>query len=580
MNDGNEPIFNPVKEYETYAERFREVAERTFQELVTASGVGIEANRALCREIDSLREGISRLKSKIGWRIAWCVLLWIVVGIGVWRTVADWDWVFSYPIFLFPIAAALSLTLLLAKVHPALKRLRKERKQLEQQAADKERQAWQQMEPLNSLYDWDIFSRMMTETLPRMQFDPFFTTQRLADLVHTYGWDETFSQGRSVLFSHSGLINGNPFVLCRTRKQVWGSKEYTGSITIHWTETTYDSDGKPQTVHRSQVLTATVSKPFPLFPEKTRLIYGNTSAPNLTFDRTKNKFSHKEGSLTYKLKKRKLEHKSQNLKKDYAMSNNEEFEVLFTADNRTDNQQFFLLFTPLAQEAMIDLIRDSEKVGYGDDFDFHKQQMINTIISDHVQDMSLDMNPSQFADYSFDTAQKRFSTSTLETFRAIYFALAPLMCVPLYQQMRPLSDIYGRDMAPRSSYWEHESLANFWGESHFRHSSCVTSNILKTSESRTEDGQVTIHVQAHGYRAEPRVDYISKMGGDGRVHTIPVYWDEYLPVVGEGSFVLREDLEAEPEKQDPIIRKQSIDRKRSPLGEASIYRRHITSVLK
>ena len=45
-----------------------------------------------------------------------------------------------------------------------------------------------------------------------------------------------------------------------------------------------------------------------------------------------------------------------------------------------------------------------------------------------------------------------------------YFALAPLLCVPMYQQIRPQSAIYGNDMPRRSSFWEHEALANFWGK--------------------------------------------------------------------------------------------------------------------
>ena len=65
---------------------------------------------------------------------------------------------------------------------------------------------------------------MMTKTVPRLEFDRYFTTQRLADLRKTYGWDDSFNEERSVVYSHSGLINGNPFVICRTRKMEMGTK--------------------------------------------------------------------------------------------------------------------------------------------------------------------------------------------------------------------------------------------------------------------------------------------------------------------------------------------------------------------
>ena len=65
---------------------------------------------------------------------------------------------------------------------------------------------------------------MMSKTVPRLEFDPYFTTQRLADLRKSYGWDDSFNAERSVVYSHSGLINGNPFVICRTRKMEMGTK--------------------------------------------------------------------------------------------------------------------------------------------------------------------------------------------------------------------------------------------------------------------------------------------------------------------------------------------------------------------
>ena len=112
-----------------------------------------------------------------------------------------------------------------------------------------------------------------------LEFDPYFTEQRLADLRQVYGWDDTFNAVRSVVYSHSGLINGNPFVLCRTRKMEMGTKTYYGHKTIYWTTREYGSDGKMKTEHHSQTLTASVTAPYPGYYEKTRLIYGNVAAP-------------------------------------------------------------------------------------------------------------------------------------------------------------------------------------------------------------------------------------------------------------------------------------------------------------
>ena len=59
----------------------------------------------------------------------------------------------------------------------------------------------------------------------------------------------------------------------------------------------------------------------------------------------------KESSLRYKWNRFTLRRKARNLENgDFAMLTNEEFEVAFNTSNRNNNQQYALLFTPLAQE--------------------------------------------------------------------------------------------------------------------------------------------------------------------------------------------------------------------------------------
>lgn len=133
---------------------------------------------------------------------------------------------------------------------------------------------------------------------------------------------------------------------------------------------------------------------------------------------------------------------------------------------------------------MLKLLKDNS-VGYGDDFDFDKNCMINTIIPEHIQSLDLDMDPHQYQNFDYDKAEKDFYNINARYFRAIYFSLAPLLCVPMYQQIRSQKDIYGRDMQRHSSFWEHEALANFWGQNHFKHPQCVTDCILKTEKKQT-----------------------------------------------------------------------------------------------
>ena len=572
-----EDIYDPLDEYASkFRPRFEQVAKETFAQLAREANVDVAANRETCRLLDMTEDELGSVKSSINWTTFLCVVLWCGLAVGGWVLYSQWQVIDSWYVVGIGLAMVLALILLLAKVHPRLSQLKDERDNLQDKAEQYRAEAWRQMEPLNQLYDWDVLMRMMTQTVPRLEFDPYFTTQRLADLQEIYGWDGSFNKERSVIYSHSGLINGNPFVLCRTRKMEMGSKTYQGSKTIHWTTRERGSDGKMQTVHHSQTLIATVTAPYPEYYEKTRLIYGNTAAPDLKFYRQQSGMANREGSLSYKWKRHKLRNKARDLdNSDFAMLTNEEFEVAFDTSNRNNNQQYAMLFTPLAQSSMLKLLRDQE-VGYGDDFDFVKNCMINTIISDHIQSMDLDMDPRRYHNYCYDQAERDFYTLNAGYFRAIYFCLAPLLCVPMYQQIRSQQDIYGRDMQRRSAFWEHEALANFWGQDRFKHPRCVTDCILKTQSKSEADGNKLITVFAHGYRVEKRVTYVSKWGGDGRTHQVPVYWDEYLPVTGQGSMHMQEDNSSE----DPATtQRQRLDHIAQVLDRAgmSVYRRHIAS---
>lgn len=570
-------ILNPLEEYKNvFYPRFKDVCEQTFAKMAKDANVDVTKNRETCKKLYSSEELFSSIKKRIGWCVFFCCILWIAVAAGIIVLIAEWDDLEFGILIAIGVSLIVILVCLFAKVHPHIKKLKKEREDTQTTIDTLRTEAWGQMDPLNRLYDWDIFTRMTTKAIPRLEFDPYFTTQRLADLKKVYGWNDSFNRDRSVIYSHSGLINGNPFVICRTRKMEWGNKTYVGSKTIHWTTYEKDINGKGQTIHHTETLYAEYTAPYPEYYEKTRLIYGNTAAPDLIFNRESNGLAGKENTLRYKRNKRQLKKKADDLNNsDFAMLTNEEFEVAFDTRDRNNNQQFALLFTPLAQENILALLTDNT-IGYGDDFDFHKNQMINVIISRHMQDQNLDMNPDQFRHFDYEKAAEIFQIVNANYFRAVYFTLAPIISVPMYQQIRSQQDIYGRDMKQESAFWEHEALANFWGQDKFKHSDCVTDCIIKTNQKRELDGASTIQVYAYGYKAQKHVIYIDKWGGDGRLHKVPVEWYEYLPVVGEGNIQIKEDNDTQTtySSQTEQLKhiKDVLDR-----SHMNFYRRHIAS---
>ena len=146
----------------------------------------------------------------------------------------------------------------------------------------------------------------------------------------------------------------------------------------------------------------------------------------------------------------------------------------------------------------------------------------------------------------------------------------------MYQQIRPQKDIYGHDMEQKSSFWEHEALANFWGQENFQHPDCVTPCIMKTSSAAQGDGSTLINVTAYGFRSERRMSYISKYGGDGSWHDVPVEWYEFLPVEGNGRIMMQED---ETQNDTDMSQKQRMSHISDVLQKShlDVYRRHIAS---
>ena len=445
---------------------------------------------------------------------------------------------------------------------------------LESKIATHKGLAWNQMEPLNRLYTWDIPVKLIEATVPRLAFDPYFTAERLASLHGQFGWDDSFNDGKSIIFAQSGVINGNPFVFGHYLDMEWGEETYEGTKEISWTEWEEDENGRSRPVRRYETLHAHVTKPKPVYSEQKVLIYGNDAAPALSFTREPSGLTGNEGGLWSSIRKKwrlsRLKAHSRNLDDDsnFTLMSNHEFETWFHAKDRDNEVEFRLLFTPVAQTQMLNLMKDT-KVGYGDDFTFVKRRKVNLLFSQHLTEATIDTDPSRFHSWDYDAAFASFVQFNERYFKDAYFALAPLLAIPLYQQTRTHEEIWkGIADGRASAFWEHESVANYHGEDKFAHPSCITRSILKTQVIERAGGESTIAVTAHGYRGEERVDYKEVYGGDGKWHEVPVTWKEYLPVQRTSNMGISE-------RGTP----SDIFKQRVAASHASAFRRSILSYL-
>lgn len=511
-----------------------------FEDLVRQSGIDEGANIKTVQQLRQLEQQASGVSSTNKW---WRTLRVVVIA----TAVLTLFYVFSQYSWLWLVVPTAIFSPAIYWLNRVINDSHARLKQLQQSCEAKRAEAWGQMAPLNSLFDWDMVPKLVQKTVPRIAFDPYFSNGRMEELCNSFGWTGDLGDEHSIEFSHSGILNGNPFILARTLTHWMGRKTYHGSLQIRWTEQVRGSDGKWRTETRYETLHASVEHPFPEYGNQTFIVYGNEAAPDLSFSRSPSKLSKLEDGFFDKMRKnraiKKLEKKSRDIGegKTFSVMSNREFDALFDATDRNHEVQFRLLFTPLAQQEMLKLLKDNQ-VGYGDDFSFDKRYMINIVEPAHMRHTDIGGEPEKFYAYELAQARTFFNGYHNDFFRSLYFGIAPLLAIPLYQQHRTHSDIYKDTNSSKSCFWEHEAIANYHGEAEFKHPDCVTRNILKTASKIEPDGSQRVRVTAHGYSSVERVAYVAVRGGDGRSHQVPIHWSEYFDVQRTSDMIVREKI--------------------------------------
>lgn len=547
-----EDVYDPLSRYrDEFKGRFTALAKGKFFSLVEQSGVDIDANRRQVAAVHALEDSISSKRKKRAFSGILTTISYIATVIGVGYVFVNRQTASGGVIALTTLGGAAAFTLAIWTTRIFI-RTGRIIKGLEAEVRAAMNTAWRQMAPLNALYTWDLTTELIQKTVPRLEFDPYFSSRRLDDLKRLYGWNDDFNDGRSILFAQSGVINGNPFLIGEYLDMDWGEETYTGYLTIQWQEEVKDEKGNIRLVTRTETLTASVTKPAPCYSTEKALIYGNDAAPTLSFSRQPSSLSGADDGIITSIRKKwrlsRLKSLARDLENsDFTLMANHEFETLFHCRDRDNEVEFRLLYTALAQKQTLDLLKDGS-VGYGDDFAFIKQNRINVIFARHLNEGTIDTAPENFRHWDIDSAWKQFMSFNERYFKDVYFALAPILAIPLYQQTRTHQDIWkGVTDSDTSSFWEHEATANYLGEDNFRHPECITRSILKTCETRRHDGTSKVEVTAYGFKGEARCDYIPVYGGDGYYHDVPVEWIEYLPVENTTEIIVSEQETPSPE---------------------------------
>ena len=539
MDQNAERLLEPAAAYRNfYSAEFKKNAEELFEELVKRSGIDREENKKTAdayRKQKAEAEGVSK---KLSRKKTLRVLLWVLfslgLAVGIYGITIPNALVIAIP-FVLSVA---SIVLIFAVLKKQIKALKEALSTAEEKTAKLLKEAQAQMAPLLALFDSGMTSDLIQKTVPKLVIDPRFEMRRYDYMNGKYGLRESLGENASLLGLLSGEILGNPFLVEKHRIMRMGTEVYTGHLTISWTETYRDSDGKMHTRVRTQVLTASVTKPKPFYSTQTRLVYGNDAAPDLSFSHEKThaeRMNEKQRASFVKSEAKKIRKQAQ---KDVSFTEmaNEEFDAIFNGTERDHEVQFRLLFTPLAQKNLLDIMTGGSP--YGDDFDFVKRKCLNYIISEHSQSWDPDTDTSRYASYDLELSKKAFLEFNHNYFTGFYFDLAPLLSIPLYQQNKPREYLYQKQYPRNYTAREAELLANKLGERYFAHPKSATPAILKPRLLNKREGADDLTVVAYSYRAVPRTDFIPMLGGDGGMHAVPVPWLEYLPIEKETDLTL------------------------------------------
>lgn len=531
-------IIEPLKFYDAFGrEQIVREAEQVFDGLVKSSSVDVTENRktaAEYRKLAAIAEGtnkkIKRLKVLKGFLIAFTVLGFLSVIIGIFLSSLAQILCIS-----IGLAVAIFCILIISlKVNKVLKSAKDVYAKQKAKADSVYNIALNQMSALNALFTERQTHELIEKVLPNIKFEEYFSTELHSEFCKRYSYLDGIDKDRSVVNTVSGRYNGNPFLFLRYIDHHIGTKDYHGTLVISWTERVRDSDGRVRTVRRTQTLHAMVLKPYPYYNYKTELLYGHQCSPDLNFSRTATdveELSEKQVARRVRKGEKKLKKMSEKALKtgdSFTEMANSEFDVLFGALDRDNEVQFRVMYTPLAQQNTVDLLVGDD-IGYGDDFDFIKHGKYNKIVSEHAQRWNMDTSANNYYSYDIDIAKQNFLEHNSKYFKSLFFDLAPLLSIPAYHE-QPSVVFDPIECHSNYSYYEHEIMANVIGARCFKHEKSDTEIILKAKHLYSSGKTDCVEIAAHSYTGIPRVDFIPTLGGDGRMHAVPVPWVEYVPV--------------------------------------------------
>ena len=442
------------------------------------------------------------------------------------------------------------------KVKAQIAGLEEEKGKIDKEKSRLLNEAKAQTQPLLDKIHDEVAIQLAEKTAPILDFDERCEQERVEQMVEQFGLVEDEFDNHSTLVVQSGDLHGNPFILTQTYVMNMVPHVYTGHLVIHWTTVVHTKEGT-RTVHHTQTLTATRTEDVPRYSVQSKLMLASDAAPKLSFQRAPAGLagkSEKEVERYVKKFEKDDEKKAQKaIKKgeSYTKMTNSKFEAYLNSSNRNNEVEYRLLFTPLAQNNICYMF--SQDKPYGDDITFYKKGQINSLYSSHSANMDYSGGNYNYASYDYEVIKKKFTDYNVSFFQGLYYDFAFFLSIPMFQQHVPLSFIPTHAPARNVSSYETECLLNKLEAKQFGHPETDTEVILTTEVVSKGKDVDNINVIGHSFKAVPHTDLIPVLGGDGRMHPVPVPYYIYEPLTQSTPMTVYKN--AVPKGKEGIIMK-------------------------
>lgn len=558
--------------YDYYKDMLRDEAKAKAQEIIenlaSESNTDCELNKKLVTEAKKLETSLGEHKSKRRTFNNLRIVLWIVFALGLmFALVGGYSLVngdygvknILYLIFgvIFGIG---SLVLILKVLNKKIKEAAGKISKLEKSYREAKNKALASLAALKNKLNFKQYVDFVNNLDTSIKLDYEVDLRKIKTLQNVYSLNLDFDSNESIVDIYSGSIYNNPFIRVLLNKMDMVNHVYTGERIVTWTERVRDSEGRTHTVTHTETLFATHTAPVPDYSNYSVVIYGNGAAPSLSFSRKPSGLAreHDDKDVERLVDKRSkdiedLAKKAVSKGKNFTALANNKFDALFYAIDRDNEREFRLLFTPLAQQNMVELITAHDT--YGDDFNFYKRKQLNFIMSSHSQRV-IRFNYTTLDDFlDYEELKNTYIRDMSEAFYSLYFDLAPLLAIPLYQMDE--ANLYAGVLEKEEiTIEEAEALANHMDKRLFRHPQGVTDQILKLKRNHNFNNSDTFSVVSHSFSRREETILVPTLCRNGRMYDVLVRYYVYEPVIAEKVMAVSK-LKDTDKKTDASFNRQS-----------------------